>query len=69
MPTVEISDKNMEIQILLTSVKDYIRLIYPVIRVYLLNLPHTSTDTESGNPRLARVGHQKNDWRTLAASK
>lgn len=47
MPTVEISDQNIEIQILLTSVKDYIRLTYPVIRAYLLNLPHTSTDTES----------------------
>lgn len=69
MPTVEISDQNIEIEILLTSVKDYIRLIYPVIRVYLLNLLHTSTDTESGNPRLARVGWQKNDWHTSAASK
>ena len=56
MPTVEISEQNIEIQILLTSVNDYVRLIYPVIRVYLLNLSYFSSGTETGNPRLARAG-------------
>lgn len=53
---MEISDQNIEIQILLTSVNAYIRLIYPVIKVYILNFPYVGTSTETGNPRLGSAG-------------
>lgn len=41
MATAVIFDQNVEIQIVLTSVNEYIRLFHLVIRVDPLNLPYT----------------------------
>lgn len=56
MPTVVIFDQNVEIQIVLTPVNEYISFFHPAIRVDLLNLLYTSTSTGAGNLRLTRAG-------------
>lgn len=53
-PRVVIFEQNTEIQMVLTSVHEYIRLFHPVIRVDLLNLPYTSTG--AGSLRMTRAG-------------